>query len=1018
MSESLQVAVRVRPLNEKEREDARQESLTTFGKVVSVRDSEQTFSFTEAFGPNSTQGEIFSKSVLPLLPNLFRGFNLTILAYGQTGSGKTYTMGTCGGDGPDAGMITKSIAYIFNQIKSTSDCEISVSVSFLELYMEEFRDLLATANFASSSPLDIREDATGSIVVPGLTEIAVASPDETLSWLAQGSQYRKTGATAMNVVSSRSHAVFTIKLECKYEDGSPATVSKFSLVDLAGSERAKKTGTSGERMQEGIDINKGLLALGNVISALSEQKKGRHIPYRDSKLTRLLQDSLGGNSHTLMIACVSSAPRNLQETLSTLRYATRALKIKNKPVVNADLKAAEISELQTQVKNLRNLLEQEKLTKARQLCPPGHQRLISLVKQAISDESDNETIFERIKCSSPMTKDYLRHIGIVIDDTEDEQDVYHSLSPSHFPGECPQSPTDNVTSAEAEQGYEQHQMQLNMELQDIESELESKEAQMKELSNMSIVEYEEKCLSLQQQVEQLQLQKCTLEKQLEELLGSNSKASAMLAEQRRQQIKELERKISLQNRELAEIARLRQEKKRDTDKITGLNKDIQGLKAAKVKLAKEIKKSAENYRTWKLRQDREVGKLKEAAVKGKHQLDKQARLHARQQNVLQRKYEEALAANKRLQSMIGNQRHNFTMSTTHRSMLQSNTDKLMKWLLNEKEIEKSKAIHREALDHLLNDKDRLTKKKTDLLNIKCWEDPSARKQRLKDMRSIDTQINTLDKQIIELEKLVSANAGNNTMARWTVISNLSDARFVMENLLQSYIQADRELAAKKEQMNELEETTSNENKKLREQIKQLTAAPEKEEVVAKEVSTPNQPLAAANPSRTFNLNSMVKSKRKTVFFQNDDDLEDSDADLTHDDIDKDPDWRNTPFLKLLRSRNSNSDDGKSEEPMAQKKISFDGHKCKCSGNCDTNRCGCKKNGEFCSENCVCKSSGCQNRLRNEEEEDSHEMLNSTPLNTTFEVKKRSSSESNIREEMEKPPRKRRMFSSVKIEFDL
>ncbi|XP_065345553.1 chromosome-associated kinesin KIF4 isoform X1 [Cloeon dipterum] len=1021
MSESLQVAVRVRPLNEKERSSSQSEAVTTFGKVVSVRDSDQAFSFTDVYGVSSTQEEVFSKSVKPLLENLFKGYNLTILAYGQTGSGKTYTMGTSGGEGRDAGMILKSIQYIFDRIELSTDCEINVSVSFLELYMEEFRDLLASTHLGSNSPLDIREDGTGNIIVPGLTEIAVSNPEETLSWLAQGSQFRKTGATAMNVVSSRSHAVFTIKLECNHLDGSPATVSKFSLVDLAGSERAKKTGTTGERMQEGIDINKGLLALGNVISALSEQKRGRHIPYRDSKLTRLLQDSLGGNSHTLMIACVSPAAGNLQETVSTLRYATRALKIKNKPVVNADLKAAEISELQTQLKNLRNLLEQEKMMKGRQMCPPGHLKLISLVKQAISDDS-NETLSDRIKNMSPMTKDYLRHIGIVVDDMEDEDfEVYHSLSPTHFQPDGAQSPIENVSHAEAEEGYEQHQKQLNLELQGIESELETKEAQMKELSNMSLIEYEEKCISLQQKVEELQMQKVSLEKQLVELQGSNSKASAMLAEQRRQQIKELERKINLQNKELAEISRLRVEKKRDGDRINTLQRDIQGLKAAKVKLSKEIRKSADNFRVWKMRQDKEVGRLKEAAVKGKHQLDKQARLHAKQQNVLQRKYEEAMNANKKLQSMLGHQRQNVTFSASHRSMMINNQEKVQKWLHNEIEIEKSKAIHREALDHLLADKDRLVQKKNNLTNTKCWEDPATKRQRTREIRGIERQINTLCKQIADLEKLLAANnmgEGNNPLARWTVVSNLSDARIVMENLMQTFVQSDRELAAKKEQMTEMEDSYSREIKRLKEQLKNTISTPVEAPAASTNLAlTPVQPMAAINPSRTFNLDSMVKSKRKTLFFENNDSLDESLSD--NDDVERDPDWRKTPFTKQLRTKNSS--EFEAPQPTEQKKTSFDGRKCMCSGNCETKRCGCKKLSEQCSENCGCSGEMCRNRLNaDNEDEDSHEMLNSTPLNTTFEVKKRSSDESRIKEEeVGNPPekRKKRMFASVKVDFD-
>ena len=233
-------------------------------------------------------------------------------------------------------MIPRSVRDIFQFILEEQDKDFRVGVSFMELYNEQLFDLLSNKPRKEDTIVDIREDTQG-IKIPGLTEMDITSVATTMTALEKASEGRVTAATAMNARSSRSHAIFTLSIESRSkEDGKTLTVSKFHMVDLAGSERQKKTKAKGDRLKEGININMGLLSLGNVISALGEENRGAnsHIPYRDSKLTRLLQDSLGGNSHTLVIACVSPADSNREETMSTLRYADRARKIKNKPIIN------------------------------------------------------------------------------------------------------------------------------------------------------------------------------------------------------------------------------------------------------------------------------------------------------------------------------------------------------------------------------------------------------------------------------------------------------------------------------------------------------------------------------------------------------------------------------------------------------------------------------------------------------------------------------------------------------------
>jgi kinesin family member 21 len=290
-----------------------------------------------------------------------------IMAYGQTGSGKTFTMGSEAHSEPESsthsGLIPRFMSDFFHSLqkkKEESDkgkegspvlLGYSLTASFLEVYGEEIFDLLDE----DRKPLPLREDSHGGVVIAGLTSRPVSNVDEALQVLHEGTMNRTTAATLMNLTSSRSHAVFTINLNQTIRSESCGnvdltTTSQFTFVDLAGSERMKKTGAEGERAREGIMINQGLLALGNVINALADEErlskeKKVHVPYRQSKLTRLLQDALGGNSQTLFLACVSPSDTNASETLSTLHYANRARNIRNAPTKNIDATAAELQRL-------------------------------------------------------------------------------------------------------------------------------------------------------------------------------------------------------------------------------------------------------------------------------------------------------------------------------------------------------------------------------------------------------------------------------------------------------------------------------------------------------------------------------------------------------------------------------------------------------------------------------------------------------------------------------------------------
>uniref|UniRef100_A0A3Q1H4T1 Kinesin family member 13Ba n=1 Tax=Acanthochromis polyacanthus TaxID=80966 RepID=A0A3Q1H4T1_9TELE len=307
-----------------------------------------------------------------LLRNAFQGYNACIFAYGQTGSGKSYTMM---GSGDQPGLIPRLCSALFErtQKEQREEESFTVEVSYMEIYNEKVRDLLDPKG--GRQTLRVREHKVLGPYVDGLSRLAVASYKDIGSLMSEGNKSRTVAATNMNEESSRSHAVFNIILTHTLKDLQSGTsgekVSRLSLVDLAGSERAAKTGAAGERLKEGSNINKSLTTLGLVISALAEQgtakNKTKFVPYRDSVLTWLLKDCLGGNSRTAMVATVSPAADNYEETLSTLRYADRAKSIVNHAVVNEDPNARIIRELREEVEKLRVQLTQAESLKAPEL---------------------------------------------------------------------------------------------------------------------------------------------------------------------------------------------------------------------------------------------------------------------------------------------------------------------------------------------------------------------------------------------------------------------------------------------------------------------------------------------------------------------------------------------------------------------------------------------------------------------------------------------------------------------------
>ncbi|RHY41100.1 hypothetical protein DYB34_000920 [Aphanomyces astaci] len=311
----------------------------------------QGFTFDSVFGEDSTQQQVFDEVARPVVADIMEGYNATIFAYGQTSSGKTFTMeGASIDDEALRGIIPRTATELFARLmEADENMEFVVKVSYIEIYMERIRDLLDP--YKTKINLQVREDNDKGIYIDGVTELCVTSDDELLSTMRSGAANRAVAATGMNEGSSRSHSVFMVTLYQRNLETNSTKVAlklpctgKLYLVDLAGSEMVRKTGASGKQLEEAKTINKSLSALGMVINALTTANVG-FVPYRDSKLTRVLQEALGGNSRTSLIINVSPSIYNAPESMSTLRFGNRAKAIKNKAVVNAEKSAEEYKQL-------------------------------------------------------------------------------------------------------------------------------------------------------------------------------------------------------------------------------------------------------------------------------------------------------------------------------------------------------------------------------------------------------------------------------------------------------------------------------------------------------------------------------------------------------------------------------------------------------------------------------------------------------------------------------------------------
>ncbi|KAK0393224.1 hypothetical protein QR680_000105 [Steinernema hermaphroditum] len=460
---SVKVAVRVRPFNSRELANESKCVIAMTGSTTTISgglSGQQTHSFNYDYSYWSfnksdanfvSQRQVYEDLGAEMLEHAFEGYNVCIFAYGQTGSGKSYTMMGKPNDEQEMGIIPRLCRDLFGRIEkeTTSNLKFSVEVSYMEIYCERVRDLL---NPQSAGNLKVREHKMLGPYVDDLTKMAVCSYQDIFFHMDEGNKARTVAVTNMNSSSSRSHAVFTIVLTQKIHDEmtnlDTEKVSKISLVDLAGSERATSTGAEGQRLKEGANINKSLTTLGLVISKLAEAANRKHhnkkimIPYRDSTLTWILKENLGGNSKTAMIAALSPASINFDETLSTLRYSDRAKQIVCQAMVNEDPNAKLIRELKEEVNKLRSLLEDkgievnndESITSAK---PKYSAREYDTIEQLKASEkliaSLNETWEEKLRKTEDIRRareEELREMGLA---TSEDGSTLGVFSPKTLP---------------------------------------------------------------------------------------------------------------------------------------------------------------------------------------------------------------------------------------------------------------------------------------------------------------------------------------------------------------------------------------------------------------------------------------------------------------------------------------------------------------------------------------------------------------------------------------------------------
>ncbi|VAI16558.1 unnamed protein product [Triticum turgidum subsp. durum] len=870
----VKVAVHARPLIGDEKLQGCKDCVTVVPGKPQVQIGTHSFTFDHVYGSSGTPSTaMFDECVAPLVEGLFQGYNATVLAYGQTGSGKTYTMGTACKEGTHVGIIPRAMAALFDKIeKLKNQVDFQLRVSFIEILKEEVRDLLDPATVTAGKvengnghtgklsvpgkpPVQIREGSNGVITLSGSTEVHVTTQKEMTTCLEQGSLSRATGSTNMNNQSSRSHAIFTITLEqmrkadpIMASDGMPIEemnddylCAKLHLVDLAGSERAKRTGSDGLRFKEGVHINRGLLALGNVISALGDEKKrkeGAHVPYRDSKLTRLLQDSLGGNSKTVMIACISPADINAEETLNTLKYANRARNIQNKPIVNRNPIADEMKRMRQQLEYL--------------------QAELVLARGGGVGSDDVQGLRERISWLEHTNEDLCRELyglrnHVHSDPCEPE---LHKTVSGYTKGEglkrSLQSTepfdvlmTDSVREGnpkdiddEVAKEWEHTMLQdsLGKELNELNKQLEKKESEMKGYGHDTVAlkqHFGKKLMELEEEKRAVQKERDRLLAEVESLNADGQ--THKVRDAQLQKLKTFEAQILELKKKQESQVQLLKEKQKSDEAAKKLQEEIHFIKSQKVQLQHKIKQEAEQFRQWKASREKELLQmesdiLRKEGRRNEYERHKLQALTQRQKLVLQRKTEEAAMATKRLKEILEARKSsgrdnsagmNGTSPGSHMS-----EKSLQKWL--DQELEVMVHVHevrneyekQSQLRALLGEELAILKKedaspprgkngnsRTNTLS------PNARQARIASLESMVTiSSNTLVAMASQLSEAEERERTFSGRGRWNQLRSMGEAKSLLQYIFSVAADARCEVREKeieikemKEQMTEMKE---------------------------------------------------------------------------------------------------------------------------------------------------------------------------------------------------------------------
>ncbi|MQL87255.1 hypothetical protein Taro_019809 [Colocasia esculenta] len=1104
-SECVRVAVNIRPLIQSELLLGCSDCVTVTPGEPQVQIGAHTFTYDYVYGNSGCPSSaLYDDCVAPLIDAIFHGYNATVLAYGQTGSGKTYTMGTnYTGEANSGGIIPKVMEAIFKKVDEIQDTEFLIRVSFIEIFKEEVFDLLDASTHAwrsdgpslakpagpSRAPIQIRETAAGGITLAGVTEAEVNSKEEMASYLARGSISRATGSTNMNSQSSRSHAIFTINIEQKKnakrhgsqgmdnETCDDIVFAKFHLVDLAGSERAKRTGADGLRLKEGIHINKGLLALGNVISALGDEKKrkeGGHVPYRDSKLTRLLQvsavlgfvsimvcnlarsreniglgpfprnekaemsqDSLGGNSKTVMIACVSPADTNAEETINTLKYANRARNIQNKAVVNHDPMTAQMQRMRSQLEQL-----QSELLYFRNGGAPLEE--LQLLRHRISLlEASNAELHQELR-QRQMTCEHLSQRALdaqierdelilkiesfrngkpwnEIDNFSDKKQSKDAFLPTmhSFSSSSNGKSADGSAEVESDEKEREHstlQEKFGSELQELEKQLEQKEAEMERFSkgDTSVLKqhYEKKILELEHEKKTLQIEIEDLRSNLANISSASGDDAQKLKEAYLQKLNILEAQVSdLKRKQEAQSQLLRQKQKSD-DAAKRLQDEIQRIKSQKVHLQHKMKQESEQFRSWKASREKEVLQVHTNPAPGSNPgpLPPQpspvsnsnppsggfvhpsslglGRLQGRSPSVdlfkvLQRKTEEASLATKRLKELLEakkvSSRDNSGMGNANGPGMQA----LMQTIEHELEVTlrvhevrskyerqlEARAAMASELMKLKDDAEALRKNTSDCAQTMS---PSARNSRISALENmLATSSNTLvsmASHLSEAEERERLFSGKN---RWNQVRSLAEAKNLLNYLFNIATSSRCQLLDRDAMCLEKDSTI----KELTEKVVRLTS------------------LLRQSEAQKIEIQQKFQAPRRSQFLHGtgysfdileDMDTSDSDSDIAELEVD-DEDWvESGKKLAKRRSKGANrSEKAASTGAHSQEEklevladaLQMEGKPdsercCSCSksSTCKTKKCECRASNNMCGRSCGCIPFKCANRGDNVDKE--------------------------------------------------